>query len=35
MYASFRGYLRDITVIGAYAPTNDHNEEEMEAFYKL
>ena len=34
MYASFRGYPRDITVIVAYAPTTDHSEEEVEAFYE-
>jgi hypothetical protein len=34
MYASFRRYLKDMTVIGAYEPTIDHSEQEMEAFYE-
>jgi hypothetical protein len=35
MHASFRGYLTDITVIGAYEPAIDLREEKMEAFYKV
>lgn len=34
MYARFKGYPRDIDVIVAYAPTTDHSDAEVEAFYE-
>ncbi|ESO11453.1 hypothetical protein HELRODRAFT_183147 [Helobdella robusta] len=33
MYARFKGYPRDIDVVVAYAPTMDHSDAEIEAFY--
>ncbi|ESN98832.1 hypothetical protein HELRODRAFT_162291 [Helobdella robusta] len=33
MYARFKGYSRDIDVVVAYAPTMDHSDAEIEAFY--
>jgi hypothetical protein len=34
MYASVRGYVRDITVIRTYEPPTDHSEDQTEAFYE-
>ncbi|ESO00241.1 hypothetical protein HELRODRAFT_123324, partial [Helobdella robusta] len=33
MYARFKGYPRDIDVVVVYAPTMDHSDAEIEAFY--
>ncbi|ESN94374.1 hypothetical protein HELRODRAFT_164206 [Helobdella robusta] len=33
MYARFKGYPKDIDVVVAYAPTMDHSNAEIEAFY--